>query len=83
MSELMNASLEALLWMELASAEVAIPASPIAAERASGTILRKGTAEMIVFGQSIACVKVHWLVPRLANRRKSTRSEVNFMKVSV
>lgn len=37
--------------MEFASGESPIPPSPKAADLASGTILRKGTAEMIELGQ--------------------------------
>ncbi len=36
--------------MALASAEIAIPTSPIPPERASGTILKNGNAVIMVFG---------------------------------
>ena len=37
--------------MELGSGAMAKPTSPIAPERASATILKKGTAETMVLGQ--------------------------------
>ncbi len=55
--------------MELASGEMAIPASPIAPERASATIRRKGTAVTTVFVHgdpsrliniSLVASQVHW-----------------------
>ena len=44
--------LEALKCIEFASEGIAIPTSPIAPKRASGTILKKGTAVIMVLLQS-------------------------------
>lgn len=44
-----KASLDAFQWMELASAEVAAPRSPIAADLESGEISRNGAAVVITF----------------------------------
>jgi len=68
--------------MEFASAEIPIPPSPIAADLASGTILRNGTAEIMAFGQlSVVVGSQYWLLAVVTTENINTKSEMYFMKI--
>jgi hypothetical protein len=67
--------------MELASAEIPIPPSPIAADLASGTILRNGTAEIMALGQFSVAGSQYWLLAMLTTENINTKSEMYFMKI--
>ena len=48
-----KASFDAFQYCELTSGDKATPASPIAPERASGEIVKNGTAVEIIFGEVV------------------------------